>query len=248
MSFCVVLIQEASSSALVSQVTPAWLARCAAACSLQLSRDVCPIYGGTYGVRVGAGSADVRAGEIVFAIVDALPAAPGAVAYHDVNGQAVPLAFLALSTCNSLDDVSTAISHELCEAAGDLDCNLWADDGSGSEWARELCDAVESNSYPIDIGDGNPPVNVSDFLLPAFFAANSSSPYSYMQGTPMPQTATAGFPSAPFATATSGYQIKRASGTGESQVQGSVRALRLGKVGHWSSRTYRRGARVPCGH
>ena len=240
---CVVLIMEATSSPLVSQVTPAWLARCASACTTQLTRDVAPVYGGAYGVRVGSGSSDVQPGEMVFAIVDALPDAPGAIAYHDTSGGDVPVAFLALSTCSTLDDVSTAISHELCETAGDASCDLWADDGQGHEWARELCDAVESNSYGIDLGDGQAPIKVSDFLLPGFFGANDPGPYCFLQANPSAGTAQ-GIPSAPFATASGGYQVQRTSGGGETQVQGKIRDLRLAKQRHWSSRVYRRGARI----
>lgn len=114
-----VLIQEATASPLVAQVTPAWLARCAAACLIQLNRDVSAEWGGAFEVRAAMSGTDIAAGERVFSIVDSLPDAPGAIAYHDVDGNGAEVAFLALSTCNSLDDVSTAISHELCEAAGD---------------------------------------------------------------------------------------------------------------------------------
>ena len=229
---CVVLIQEATTSPLVSQVTPAWLATVSQACALQLTRDVAPIYGGEYAVRVGTSSTDVQPGEMVFALLDALPDAPGAIAYHDVDGTAVPVAFLALSTCNTLDDVSTAISHELCETVGDAACDLWADDGQGNEWARELCDAVESNSYTIAS------VAVSDFLLPAFFAAEAAGPYSFLQLTNVPSA----YPPAPFAVATGGYQLQRPTGGAVSQVTGSVRPMRAAKVAHWSSRVSRRGA------
>lgn len=229
----VVLVQKATSSPLLSRVTPEWLARCAVACSTQLIRDLLPVYGGgPYSVRVASDATDIRPGEMVFAILDELPQAPGAVAYHDTMGNDVPAAFLALSTCSTLDDVSSAISHELCETAGDQACNLWADDGHGNEYARELCDAVELSSYPVDIGDGKPPINVSDFVLPGFFAPNDPGPYSFTSAA-----------KAPFLTAIGGYQIVRTSGTGETQVTGTVRAARVAKHRHWSSRTYRRGVR-----
>jgi hypothetical protein len=253
MTLCAVLILEARTSPLVAQVTPAWLARCASACGIQLNRDVSPIYGGgSYGVRVGSGPTDVQPGELVFALLDTLPNAPGAIAYHDVTGANVPVAFLALSTCKTLDDVSTAISHELVETGGDLSCNLWADDGQGHEWARELCDAVESNAYPIDLGDGQPPVKVSDFLLPGFFGSSAPGPYSFAATlSPAPSPAPA-MPSAAFATATGGYQLQRTSGGNEtqvtavmskdiSQVLGPRGFLAVQGKHHWSSRAARRG-------
>lgn len=238
------IINEATSAPLAGQISIPWLERVAAACAMQLDEDVSSYYGGgPYGCRIGANAQDVQPGEMVFAIVDSLPDAPGAIAYHDVTGADVPVAFLALSTCNALDDVSTAISHELCETAGDLACNLWADDGA-HEWARELCDAVESNLYPVDLGDGQPPVHVSDFLLPAFFATGAPAPYTHMQAQDMAGS----YPSAPFATAAGGYQIQRASGTGETQVTAHESSKRgvVVKAGkhHWSSRPARRGVKV----
>lgn len=196
---------------------------------MQLNRDVSPAWGGEYSVRVGSAS-DVAPGEIVFALLDALPNAPGAIAYHDVNGQAVPVAFLGLTTCTTLDDVSIAVSHELCETAGDAGCNLWADAGA-SEFARELCDAVESTSYEIES------VRVSDFVLPAFFVPNAPAPYSYTESIGGSRIAPA-----PFQTGSGGYQITRTDGGTETQVNGSVRAYRAEKLAHWSSRAKRRGS------
>lgn len=240
------LIMRATSSLLVPEVTPAWLARAAAGVEVQLDRDLSPVWGGNYAVRVSDGT-DLQPGEVAFSIVDQLPDAPGAVAYHDVAGADVPVAFLALSTCSTLDDVSTAISHEACEAAGDAACDLWADDGLGHEFARELCDAVEANSYPIDLGDGGAPVVVSDFLLPGFFGPGDPGPFSHMQASPSPSTSTAGFPSVPFATAPGGYQITRSGAGAATQVNGTLRARRHVHARHWSSRTYRRGARLEAG-
>lgn len=236
-TFKVVLINESKTAPLALEVTPAWLQRCADACLTQLEEHVAPVYGGTYELRVGAEPTDIQAGEMVFAIVDALPDAPGAVAYHDVNGGDVPVGYLALTTCNSLDDVSTAISHEMCETAGDQSCDLWADDGQGSEWARELCDAVEANSYAV-LG-----VAMSDFLLPGFFGPNDPGPYSFLQANPTLGSTVVGIPLGPFRTAPGGYQVQRTAGTGETQVTGQVREHRRAKVYHWSSRPARRGAR-----
>jgi hypothetical protein len=235
---CCAIVMQATSSPLAAQVNVDWLGRCAAACATQLRRDVAPLWGTAIdGVRVSNGGTDLQPGEMVFSIVDELPDAPGAIAYHDVQGNAVPVAYLALSTCNTLDDVSTAISHELCEADGDEDCNVWCDDGQGHEFARELCDAVESNSYPIDLGDSQPP---------SFFEAGASGPFNFCATIGNDNQAR---PSAPFATASGGYQIERDSGGNEQQVQGATivhlfgtpRAARRERMKHWSSRATRRG-------
>jgi hypothetical protein len=226
-----VLVMEATSaSPLTPEVTPQWLDDCAGACMVQLNRDVAAEWGGAYSVRRGTAQ-DVAPGEIVLSIVDSLPNDPNAIAYHDVNGQAVPVAFLGLQTCSTLADASTAISHELCETAVDPECNTWSDDGGGQEFAQEACDAVESFSY--DIGG----IRVSDFVLRAFFAPSSGGPYHYLGSTGSADLAR------PYATARGGYQITRASGGTVTQVQGEMRPMRKAHAVHWSSRTFRRRAR-----
>lgn len=210
------------------------LQQIAAAATVQLNRDVAMQYGLPAGaqVRVSDGT-DIQPGEMAFAILATLPNAPGAIADHDVNGAGVPVGFDAITLSDSLigpgNSLSVAISHECCETAGDAGCNLWADDFAGTEWAHELCDAVEDGTYPIDVGNGVS-VYVSNFVLPAFFVVGSAGPFDQL-----------GTLTAPFQTK-GGYQIKRASGTGETQVTGSVQ--RADKRRHPMSRTYRRGARV----
>jgi hypothetical protein len=234
MTLCFALFTEPDlAGPLATQITAEWLARCAKAINIQLERDVWsywPAASRSY-MRVASSPGGVAPGEIAFAILSSLPDAPGAVAYHDINGDAVPAAFLGLDTCNSLDDVSIAISHEVIETVGDPNVNLWADDGIGSEWALELCDAVESNSYSIDLSDGQPPIRVSDFLLPSFFVSLGRPPYNFLasQG-----------PSAPFVTASGGYQIKRSAGGGETEVTGEIPSDKTKRKMHWSSRTSRR--------
>lgn len=230
-----VLVNDGTSAVpLTAQVTLAWLERVASSMTVQLDRDVSPSWGGSYSVRASLSGQPIAPGEIVFAMVDVLPGAPGAVAYHDVDGNAAPVAYLALSMCSTLDDVSVAISHELCETAGDPGCNLWADDARGTEWARELCDAVESSRYQVN------GVTVSDFVLPAFFVANAPGPYTYTESVGGPRIL-----HGPFDTASGGYQIKRAASDQTAQVHGRVHARAAEKLPHWSSRLARRDRAVP---
>jgi len=135
-----------------------------------------------------------------------------------------------------------AISHELCETAGDAGCNLWADGSDGSEYAHELCDAVEAQSYTLD------DVALSNFVLPSFFVAGSAGPYDFMSAAALPGAVG---PAKPLATASGGYQIVRLAGTGEHQVQAMVRPdtfthgsrfmRRVEKRRHALSRKSRRG-------
>lgn len=230
-------------------VTTTQLHMIAQAVTVQLDRDLSPHWGGSHMVRVGESpSPEILPGEIAFALVDELPSTPGAVAYHDVQGNGVAVAFEALSMCNSVltgpDSVSVAISHECCETVGNPSVNLWADDGRGNEWAHELCDAVEAFSYTIN------GLDVSDFLLPSFFdVVGTAGPYSF-----------GGHVSMPSQTGQGGYQIHRTSGTNEGQVTAlhsdaphilihgqPGRPLHAAKREHWSSRSGRLRALVPRG-
>jgi hypothetical protein len=217
-------------------LTPAILTSVAAALTIYMNRDLGTVWGGAYRVRAGSGPTDVQPGEIVCAIQDALPTAPGAVAYHDVEGAEVPVIFLARSQCNSIstgpDSISGALSHELAETAGDPAVNKWVDDGQGHEWCHELCDAVQEWGYEVS------GIAVSDFVLPAFFAPGAIGPYSFCGLTAGgPQLGSA------LSTAPGGYQMQRVSGTGETQVTGEIGAHRMARKRSPTSRSYRRGWR-----
>ncbi len=230
-------------------LTPDKLAQICAALDVQLNRDVSTYWGGNHRVRGATPDNPPADGEVVALVVDVLPAGdPQAVAYHDWQG--TPQIYAARSMCSSLTSgagsLSQALSHELCETVGDEGCNLWADDGTGTEWAHELCDAVESGWYQFQDN-----VAVSDFLLPAYFEPGGMRPYSYLE------IAGGDGPAAPFSVAPGGYAIKRAAASSESQVTGMMLApptvsltltvpfgMRAAKKAHWSARTFRRGARV----
>lgn len=62
-----------------------------------------------------------------------------------------------------LYSVSATVSHEVLELLGDPPCNYWAEDGAGTEYAYELGDPVEGDSYDVD------GVAVSNFVYPAWF-------------------------------------------------------------------------------
>lgn len=225
-------------------LTPALLAEIADACNVFLNRDVSAWWGGNFSVRAGSGAGDIQPGEIVFAILPTLPDAPNAIAYHDVNGNGVAVAFDGITLSDSLmgpgNSLSVAITHELAETAGDAGCNVWADGADGSEYAHELCDAVEAQTYAIDA------VAVSNFVLPAFFVPGAAGPYDFMSAGLLPGAVG---PAKPLATASGGYQIVRSAGTGEHQVQALATAdahrfsRRAEKRRRPDSRQSRRGLR-----
>ena len=93
--------------------------------------------------------------------------------------------------------VSSVLSHEICEMVGDRFANFWADGPSitqGSEYALELCDPVEGDSYTINVG-GNL-VSVSNFVFPSWFNPQAVSPlnkpFDYMNKLSAPFTMTKG--------------------------------------------------------
>ena len=239
-------------------LTPEVLANIAAAVQLQLNAHYAPnCSGGNHAVRAGTAK-DIAPGESAFAILPDLPQVPGAIAYHDVDGTGVPVAFDAITLSDSLtgpgNSLSVAVSHECLEAGGDPACNRWRDNLQGAEFVEEECDAVESETYPITLDNGAM-VYVSNFVLPAFFTPNAPGPYDYMN---LVSPSTNG-PSLPFQTAPGGYQDTRTTGSDEHQVQatlyahpttgalrstpwpGTRAARRVAKRAHPSSRQSRRG-------
>lgn len=103
--------------------------------------------------------------------------------------------------------VASVLSHEVIETAGDSACDLWADAGAGTAYARELCDAVESDTYPVNVPLSTGPaedVTVSNFLLPAWFDPNVS---------PSAHTDFMQLCTGPFSVRPSGYTITMTDGT-----------------------------------
>jgi hypothetical protein len=245
MRFVLADLTNGATTADGGALTPAILAQIAAAATIYLNRDVSSAWGGNYTVRAGAGAGDLQAGEIPFAILSTLPDAPGAIAYHSDDSAGNAQLFDGITLSDSLigagNSLSVAITHELAETAGDAACNAWRDDGQGNEFAQELCDAVEEQSYEID------GVAVSNFLLPSFFTPGAVGPYDFLSTNGGGNVGPAG----PMATTPGGYQIVRSAGQGEHQVQaitvggpGKRFLRRAAKRAHASSRQSRRGLRT----
>jgi hypothetical protein len=239
----VVFIDETNGAATSSgqTLTPKALAAIAEAVQLQANQHIAPEFGGVVGIRVGTSSTDVRTDETVCAFAPTLPDVPGASAYHDQNGKGVPVIYVAVTTCDTVlgqgSSVSVDVSHEIAETLGDPGCNQLADDGAGTLHARELCDAVEMQTYPYVCKDGTI-VWLSNFLLPGWFVPGSPGPYDYMS---MMGLSGAVAPPGPMQTAPGNggnYQITAPfSASGETQVTGTRRK----GAAHWTSRAARRG-------
>lgn len=97
--------------------------------------------------------------------------------------------------------VSSVLSHEVCEMIGDRFANFWADGpqiAQGSEYALELCDPVEGDSYsiPVLVNNVSTPVSVSNFVFPSWFnqqaTAALNKPFDYLNKLSAPFTMTPG--------------------------------------------------------
>ena len=84
--------------------------------------------------------------------------------------------------------VSAALSHEVCEWFGDRFINLWADDGGRNEYALELCDPVEDDSYELA------GVSVSNFVTKRYFdhLAPKHAQFDYLKKLKKPYSMTPG--------------------------------------------------------
>lgn len=159
------------------------------AIGIQLARDVAPIWGLVPSLVFVPPNADL-AGECSCVISDT-PDQPGALGYHDEGSDGVP--YIKVFVIDGYDWVTT-LSHEILELTGNPAANRWADSPDGSDYAQELCDAVEGDTYAIN------GLNVSNFVYPAFFDPNAQ------KGEKLDYL---GKLSAPFTMTPGGYEIHR---------------------------------------
>lgn len=131
-----------------------------------------------------------------FIFVDPVLDNKGVVLYDSANPQNV--------------SVSSVLSHEVCEMFGDRFANFWSDGPSGSQYdqfALELCDPVEGDSYEIDVvvDTVTHKVSVSNFIFPSWFNPEATMklnfPFDYLKKLTAPFTMTSG-----------GYMIVRSAG------------------------------------
>ena len=216
----------------------------AEAVSNQVNQEFAAEWGSQAAVRVGASNSDIQPGEWAYAFLPALPDAPGASAYHDINGTGVPFALCAIQTCQDLfgpNGVSVDASHEILETAGDQGANLFANDNQGLFHALEMCDAVEVQTYGKTCQDGTV-VQVSNWLLRSWFIPGAAGPFDYMTSAALPGAVA---PAGPLQTAVGNggnYQIV-AKAAATKQVFGAgrhIQGVRRKGAPNWSSRAGRR--------
>ena len=158
--------------------------------------------------------------------------AAGALGYHELTDQGQPISKIFVKTTLADHElVSVTACHELFEMVIDPIANLWAEDTDGTEYAYEMCDAVEEDTFLVD------GIAMSNFLHPAWF-----EPFKHPAGTKFDHL---GLLKKPFAMTKGGYVIIKKKGK-VSQRYGSkakerrfANETRLGhRLGHRSE--YRR--------
>jgi hypothetical protein len=152
------------------QVTAAQLEEMTEAINEQMAKDFCPTFGllpiSWSVLKTGA---KAKPSDMVITLMDQDKTEPGALGYHSEQNNGVKFGSILVDPClkylgsNPLVSVAQCLSHECCEAAGDLACDAWVLGTDNQLWAQEVCDPVESATYTIG------KVTVSNFVTPAFF-------------------------------------------------------------------------------
>jgi len=150
--------------------------------------------------------------------------AAGALGYHDLTKNGQPLSKIFVKTTLSDNQlVSVTACHELFEMVIDPVANLWAEAADGTEYAYEMCDPVEEDTYMVD------GIAMSNFVHPAWF-----EPFKHPAGTKFDHL---GLLKKPYSMTKGGYMIVKKRGK-VSQVFGSLakekRFAREDRRGHRS--------------
>jgi hypothetical protein len=135
----------------------------------------------------------------------------GALGYHDVTDQGLPLGkvFAGTDLQDGLSWTVTA-SHELLEMLADPEINLTVfvqpDSNSGTLYSYEVCDACEADEFGYDING----TTVSDFVYPAWFESSRQEgstqfDYCHRLQKPLPTLLPGGYIGAFDMTAGSGW-------------------------------------------
>lgn len=190
------------------------LAAMVAALRVQLRDHFAPAWG-LLTPHVVAASSPRRApaGYAVIQLLDSSDV-PDALGYHDEQGNRpygqilcgviieAGGTVLGRAADPGAPSISATLSHEVLELLGDPACNAWATDAHGTDWAWEMCDAVQGDGYAVR-ADGHPAAVVSDFVTPAYFDPQTGPGERYDH---------LGVLGGPFTIAGGGYSITRKGG------------------------------------
>lgn len=174
------------------------------ACAHQLRYDAAPLFGLApmpviYITKDHLASGAVPPGSWVVSILDD-PDQADALGWHtEEQGELIYGRVFARPVLDNGGDalskelsVASVLSHEVLETFADPHCNTYADSGRGYLVAYEVCDPVESDSYPVAVSGKN--VMVSNFVTPKWFdpQAAKGDTLDFMGNTSEPFEMTAG--------------------------------------------------------
>jgi hypothetical protein len=118
----------------------------------------------------------------------------GVLGYHALTKDGQPAASVFVKSTEAVEQsVSVVTSHELFEMVIDPVANLWAQTADGTEYAYEVSDAVEEDTFPVD------GIQMSNFLHPSWF-----EPFEHPKGTKFDHL---GLLKAPFTMTKGGYSV-----------------------------------------
>jgi hypothetical protein len=160
--------------------------------------------------------------------------AAGALGYHELtkDGQPVSKVFVKTTLAHN-EIVSVTACHELFEMAIDPIANLWSEAADGTEYAYEMSDAVEEDTFLVD------GVTMSNFVYPSWF-----EPFTHPPGTKFDHL---GLLTAPFTMTKGGYAIVKRQGDIKEVFGSGAKARRFAREirhGHRSEHRKPNGLRI----
>jgi hypothetical protein len=123
----------------------------------------------------------------------------GALGYHDLTHHGQPISKIFVKTTLEANQlVSVTACHELFEMAIDPLANLWAEAADGTEYAYEMSDPVEEDTFKVD------DMEMSNFVHPSWF-----EPFKHPPGTKYDHL---GLLKNPFSMTKGGYVVIKKDG------------------------------------
>lgn len=147
-----------------------------------------------------------------------------ALGYHDLTKDRQPVAKIFVKT--TLADkqlVSVTACHELFEMVIDPIANLYAQASDGTQYAYEMCDPVEEDTFPIN------GIEMSNFVHPAWF-----EPFNHPTGTKFDHL---GLLKKPFSMTKGGYMIIKKGGKVTEVFGSKDKEKRFAKEDRWDHRS-----------
>ena len=123
----------------------------------------------------------------------------GALGYHELTHDGQPISKVFVQTTLAVNElVSVTACHELFEMVIDPLANLWAEAPDGTEYAYEMSDPVEQDTFLVD------GIEMSNFVHPSWF-----EPFKHPPGTKFDHL---GLLKKPFSMTKGGYVIVKKNG------------------------------------